>query len=334
MKPLTHASLFTGIGGADLAGEAAGFETKFQCELDPFVNPSSDSDSLMQNSTETSGKSGGGDIIKACRGNPTVLSGGFPCQPVSLAGKRQGNEDVRWLWPEYIRLIRECRPHWIVAENVANLPNIPEFGGIHADLEDEGYEIGILEISAASAGAPHIRKRCFVVAHSLRIGQEEDEDITRGIQSAQSKPADIRGNDPCGDTQVTNSDVISGFQTDQTVDSPGVGRKTRDDVMCCSFDQGLSLPTNSIKIKNGTYKGTASKGERYRIPLREDVARRSGGRITLPDWSSYPPAVCRMDDGFPRGVDKSRLQALGNAIVPRQIYPIFDAIARIERGGC
>lgn len=251
---LTHASLFSGIGGIDLAAEAAGFQTCAQVEVNPFVNPSSASDSLMQYSSETSEKSGGGDILRACGGSPTVLSGGFPCQPVSWAGSQKGSADSRWLWPEYFRLIRECRPSWIVAENVAALLSIPEFKGIYSDLQAEGYEVGIYVLSASGIEAPHQRKRCFIVANTNRI---------------------------------------SGLQTNKTTKSERESRETRD----CA-------------------------------------ARLTGGDIPLPDWSLHPSRIHRMDDGVSRKLDKSRLQALGNAVVPRCVYPIFEAIRRIERSEC
>ena len=67
----------------------------------------------------------------------------------------RGSNDTRWLWPEYLRLIRECKPKWIVAENVAALLSIPEFKGIYSDLQAEGYEVGIYILSASGVGAPH-----------------------------------------------------------------------------------------------------------------------------------------------------------------------------------
>ena len=253
---LTHASLFSGIGGIDLAVEAAGFQTCAQVEVNPFVNPSSASDSLMQSSSETSEKSGGGDILKACGGSPTVLSGGFPCQPVSWAGNRKGSADSRWLWPEYFRLIRECRPSWIVAENVAALFHIPEYSEICADLKKADYSFEAYVLRAADAGAPHLRARAFVVAHSNCISRHKE-----------------------------------------------------------------NPPSCALR----------SETERREKGSRDDALWGIRAQIPLPDWSLYPPRICRMDDGFSRKVDKSRLQALGNAVVPRCVFPIFDAIRRIEQ---
>ena len=282
---LTHASLFSGIGGIDLAAEAAGFQTCAQVEVNPFVNPSSASDSLMQNSSETSEKSGGGDILKACGGSPTVLSGGFPCQPVSLAGKQLGSKDERWLWPEYYRLIRETRPSWVVAENVAALTSLPEFRDICKDLESEGYEIRVLHLRATDVGAPHVRKRCFVVSHSDCKRLQEGESIPDRLQEEITRASGIR-------SHVANPDNLAGLQT------------------------------NSPAHKNRT---------EHRSTSRQSTTRWIGRINALPDWKKNPSRICRMDDGFSRGVDKSRLQALGNAVVPRCAYPIFDAIRRIEQ---
>ena len=290
---LTHASLFSGIGGVDLGAEAAGFTTCFQCEINPFAAISSPHASLTAPFTAIFALSGGGDIIDACRGVPTVLSGGFPCQPVSLAGSRKGSNDTRWLWPEYLRLIRECKPKWIVAENVAALLSIPEFKGIYRDLQAEGYEVGIYILSASGVGAPHQRRRCFVVANSCRHRLQAAEVSSCRTRQEESSFSAVCSTDICGSDKALDTDNQSGLQEDKSANSV---RESRN--------------------------------------ARHSASRLSWSGFSLPDWSGYPSAVCRMDDGFSRRLDKSRLQALGNAVVPRCVFPIFDAIARIERGEC
>ena len=97
--------------------------------------------------------------------NPDVICGGFPCQPFSHAGKQQAQDDSRHLWPEMFRLIRECRPTWVVGENVAGIINLG-LDEVLADLESEGYATRTFNIPACAVGAPHIRQRIWVVAHA------------------------------------------------------------------------------------------------------------------------------------------------------------------------
>lgn len=162
---MKHASLFSGIGGFDLAAEWMGWETVLQCEIDPFCQkvlrkhfPSS---ILYEDIRKLNGKRHRGEI--------DILTGGFPCQPFSTAGKRRGSEDDRFLWPEMLRIIREIQPRFIVGENVSGLSSID--GGmvleqIYTDLEDAGYEVAPpLTIPACAVGAWHRRDRVWIVAH-------------------------------------------------------------------------------------------------------------------------------------------------------------------------
>lgn len=179
--------LFAGIGGIALAAEWAGIETIAFCERDPFCQkvlkkhwPSvpifDDIHTLDRSALEERGV----DI-----GAIELVSGGFPCQPYSVAGKRRGAEDDRDLWPEMFRVIQEIRPTWVVGENVANFVNM-ELERTLLDLEGEGYETQTFIIPALSVGARHRRDRVFVVAHSNSEGLErqdrpelESSDITR-----------------------------------------------------------------------------------------------------------------------------------------------------------
>lgn len=137
---MTHASLFTGIGGFDLAAEWMGWQNIFQCEIDEYCNK------LLQKNFPNTIKHGNikETDFSVYKGSIDVLSGGFPCQPYSTAGKRLGTEDERHLWPEMLRAVREIQPRWIVGENVRGLTN---WGGglvfdeVQADLEVEGYEV-------------------------------------------------------------------------------------------------------------------------------------------------------------------------------------------------
>jgi len=161
---MTQIELFAGIGGFGLAGHWAGIETVCQVEIDPWCLKR-----LAKNFPHAHRHAD----IKTFDGTPwrgvDIVSGGFPCQPYSHAGKRKGNDDDRALWPEMLRVIREVQPLWIVGENVAGLISMDGgrvFDGIISDLENAGYTTETFIIPAISVGAPHKRDRLWIVAHA------------------------------------------------------------------------------------------------------------------------------------------------------------------------
>jgi len=172
---LRHGSLFSGIGGFDLAAEWMGWDNVFHCEWNPFGQkvlkhywPKSIS---YDDITKTD--------FTIHRGTIDVLSGGFPCQPYSLAGKRKGKEDDRHLWPEMLRAIREIAPTFVVGENVYGLVNWNGgmvFDEVQSDLEAEGYEVAPVILPACGQNAPHRRERIWFVAYSNSKRREGGEE--------------------------------------------------------------------------------------------------------------------------------------------------------------
>lgn len=158
---MTHASLFTGIGGFDLAAEWCGWDNIFQVENDKnckvFLKSNFPKVKLYDDIKKFDSK-----IYK---GSVDVISGGFPCQPFSIAGNKRGNKDDRHLWPEMLRIIKECEPSWVVAENVPGIIRM-ELDQVLSDLENSGYETTTFNIPAIAVDAWHIRKRIFIIAHS------------------------------------------------------------------------------------------------------------------------------------------------------------------------
>jgi len=164
---LTVGSLFSGIGGLDLGFERAGFRVVWQCERDPFCRAV-----LAKHWPGVPCLEDVHDVSAGSVPGVDVLIGGFPCQPVSCAGKRRGHNDERWLWPEMFRIVREMRPGWICAENVHGLRTLGADRVIE-DLESEGYAVWPLVVGADDVGAPHRRKRVFIVAHHARVPEQQ-----------------------------------------------------------------------------------------------------------------------------------------------------------------
>ena len=160
---MRHGSLFSGIGGCDLAAEWMGWDNVFTCEIDPFCqkvlqhhwpNVDHHTDIFDFDATQYLGRI-------------DILTGGFPCQPFSMAGKRKAQADERYLFPEMCRIVRECRPTYVVAENVRGLLNLGggvEFTAVCDELESCGYQLQTFCVPAAGKGAPHRRDRIFIVA--------------------------------------------------------------------------------------------------------------------------------------------------------------------------
>ena len=207
-KRLRHGSLFSGIGGFDLAAEWMGWENAFHCEWDDFGTK-------VLNYYWPNAKSYG-DITKTdfmeWRGRIDILTGGFPCQPFSMAGKRKGKEDDRYLWPEMLRAIREIQPTWVIGENVGGIISMVqpcdevEVGGqaslleedyftqkdqeyvvetVCSNLEREGYSVQPFLIPACAIGAPHRRDRVWFVAKNTKCdgrlcGEFEQEGAENG----------------------------------------------------------------------------------------------------------------------------------------------------------
>tara|TARA_R110000823_G_scaffold149320_1_gene280065 strand:+ start:82 stop:936 length:855 start_codon:yes stop_codon:yes gene_type:complete len=215
---MTHASLFSGIGGFDLAAEWMGWENVFHCEYDPFcqkVLAHHFPNSKLYDDVRTF------DATQY-RGRIDVLSGGFPCQPFSVAGQRKGTDDPRHLWPAMLRIIREIQPRYVLGENVRGLLNWSDglvFEQVCTDLENEGYEVTPYILPACAVNAPHRRDRVWFVAHatSARTGQH-----VRGLRSVSERCSKREKNEGAVATDTDGTSVER-----KSVHEPGEGKPNR-----------------------------------------------------------------------------------------------------------
>ena len=178
MKNRTHVDLFSGIGGFALACHWAGIETVAFCDNDKFCQSV-----LKKNFPGVPMHADIKEFHGQKYANPFILTGGFPCQPFSVAGKRRGTEDDRWLWKEMLRVIEESKPRWVIGENVAGIVNMA-LDEVLFDLESLSYETQAFIIPACAVNAPHRRDRVWIIANhnKTRSGARFNE-----IQENQSR---------------------------------------------------------------------------------------------------------------------------------------------------
>jgi DNA (cytosine-5)-methyltransferase 1 len=166
MNEKTHLDLFSGIGGFALAAKWNGYRTVGFCDNEPYAQAV-----LKKHWPEVPCHKDIREVRGELYAGVTLLTGGFPCQPFSVAGKQRGKDDDRYLWPEMLRIIQEARPTWIIGENVAGIVNLA-LDQVCADLEDQGYEVEPIIIPACSVDAPHRRNRVWIVANSNNKGSQ------------------------------------------------------------------------------------------------------------------------------------------------------------------
>lgn len=288
---MRHGSLFSGIGGFDLAAEWMGWENIFHCEIAEFPRKILKYHFPKSICYEDIKKT---DFTKH-RGEIDIISGGFPCQPYSNAGKRKGKDDDRHLWPEMLRVIREIQPRFVVGENVAGLlswNNGMVFNEIITDLENEGYETQAFLIPACATNAPHRRDRVWFVAYSNgtkqrnNIGENigEEREIRWGKES--NVFGELRGDGNLADTDSSNN-------------------KT--------WTQRKILGQQNRQKTNG-YSYVECRKQWENFPTQSPI--------------------CGGDDGIPTELDgitfskwrNESIKGYGNAVVPQVVYQIFKAI--------
>ena len=186
---MNHLDLFSGIGGFALAAKWAEINTVAFCEIEPFAQKV-----LKKNFPSVPVFP---NICKLQRSDINesidIITGGFPCQPFSIAGKKRGTDDDRDLWPEMFRIIKEFKPTWVIGENVANFVGMA-FERTKTDLESEGYEVQPFIIPACGVNAPHKRDRVWIVAYTNRKRfQRFRQPDTHAVQSSKEKRFPIRG---------------------------------------------------------------------------------------------------------------------------------------------
>ena len=351
-------SLFSGIGGDDLASEACGIETICFVERDkecrkvlaahwpgiPIIKDVKDvtkeSAQGQENNTRWAdcgqyNRDGvGNDLRNICdpRGfRIDIISGGFPCQPHSVAGLRKGSADERDLWGEFRRIIGEFNPRWVVAENVPGLFSTDSgrfFRGILRDLSAMGYSVGWCTFGAVDVGAWHRRDRVFIVAYSIdsrgRTSGLNINGIWQEINKGQNEFSLYRSDRYCQDVPHSTC-------------GQNIGREGRDMESEAAGRQGINstVSTGCADVCDSTINKQPRDGRTRgrRAESTNDGTRYSQSRVGdmvngLSQWMAEPDGVPRIATGVKARVAK--LKALGNAVVPQQIYPIYRAIVDIE----
>jgi DNA (cytosine-5)-methyltransferase 1 len=337
---MNHGSLFSGIGGFDLAAEWMGWTNVFHCEWEEF--PRKVLNYHFPKSISY------GDIKETDftihRGQIDILTGGFPCQPYSSAGKRLGKEDDRHLWPEMLRAIREIQPRWVVGENVRGLVNWNGglvFEEVQADLENEGYEVQPFILPAAGVNAPHRRDRVWFVAYSNKCNdgratsQNERTSGTERIQERNEVRQSVESSEVWRNAKNTDSNGCT--RNKWKKESNEWGQRNA----CTRNNERLS--TDNAKTKYATNSDSKLPQYRYNSRTSEgaDLKENATKSFNEPrNWEEFPTQspICGGNDGLPKELDSitfpkwrnESIKAYGNAIVPQVVYPIFKAIESYE----
>ena len=281
MGKLKVLDLFSGIGGFSLGLErTGGFETIAFCEIEEFprkvLKKHWPNVPIFEDVRNLHAK----DIKETV----DVVCGGFPCQPASVAGKRRGTEDDRWLWPEIVRCLQEFSPRFGIFENVPGLLTLNGgvvFESVYTDMEREGYSVQPLIIPACAVNAPHRRDRVWIMAHSKRNGCTADQK-SRSTKKTIHKQQKWENNT----FNIARASYLSSTSQD-VADADSQGLQIRNERKVLEKKNGASTRCNPTR---GNYEGNVDKRE-----------------IT--------PRVCRGTDAIPNRVD--RIKALGNSVVPQ-----------------
>jgi len=362
---MTHLGLFAGIGGFELAARWAGWETKAVCEWDSFCqkvlkhhfqNAEQYSDIRTANFTRYAGQI-------------DVLTGGFPCQPYSSAGKRLGKEDERHLWPEMLRAIQEVAPRWVVGENVRGLVNWDGgvvFNEVQSDLEAAGYEVLPFLLPACGVDAPHERYRVWFVAHATGLydrgsageisksdGRQIREMLSEfgGTGEAFEFVAHPYSNGYGPNIELGKHRQTQGKGALKKEKREWVWNDDWGDVQARNVANSDSKRFGQQHVSGKSAMETFSCGRNDAQDVSDASSVRrlqsngnpksSYATQDIPDWRGFPtqPPVCSGNDGLsPKlaGITISRhrresIKAYGNAIVPQVAYQIFKAINQYEK---
>ena len=349
-EKITHLDLFSGIGGFALAADRAfGDVEHIFCDNEPFAQeilkkhwPTAPILGDIRSFTNTRGEKSRGlssserkALASARQSGVFILTGGFPCQPFSQAGRRRGEEDDRFLWPEMLRVVREFSPLWVVAENVRGL--LTQGGGVVfervcTDLEAAGYEVQPIIIPAVAVGAPHRRDRVWFVAHKLGEGLEGGNEP----EAARTQS---------GECSSSNSETLAhGAQDSEKRQYAQRGAGRYGEVIADTSSRGHRGRKSESSGGDTEQSLPATEEEQTRDDLRSETIGRSRGGGDGYDkgegdwntsWLEVATRLCRVDDGVRTWVDgrgkkrnsrNARLKALGNAIVPAVAEQIMLAI--------
>ena len=265
---LKHLDLFSGIGGFSLGLEATGgFETKAFCDIEeyprqvlqkhwPHVKQYKDIKELTYDKL----KADGIDSID-------IITGGYPCQPFSVAGKQKGVEDPRHLWPEYFRLVKECRPTWVIGENVSGHVKLG-LDSVIEDLESENYSVRPFSISASSIGANHQRERIWILAYSERNYNFNEKQRVNGEEKEISREHREDDSMPWKSSRTSESRI----QSDSHVENSG----------CTQWPRAELREEN----ENETREADANQHQRSSSPSGFDVADTESERLQRGQWNN------------------------------------------------
>ena len=333
--------LFSGIGGFSLGLESTGFfETIAFVEKDKFCQKV-----LKKNFNNIPIEE---DIrnVKGSNYKADVITGGFPCQPFSVAGKRKGTDDDRYLWDETIRVVRECKPRWFIGENVEGIINIQEgvvLRQVCTDLEKEGFEVQCLIIPASGIGAWHQRKRVWILAYSNNNGsyrQKRNETIESSNKQKNRLP--IRNDKDVPNTNTRLSDRENNeIQTGRNTTTNG----SKDDANTNSersqgfnnqqepSEQKLGFTSNNHDENVWNTKSTRQSSSFMGPGKREFGRTSSWGKQCESNWWKAQSKLCGVPNGLSYGLDKdraNRIKSLGNSIVPPIARQLGLAIMKAE----
>lgn len=307
---MRHVDLFSGIGGFALAARmVGGIETVEFCEREPYAQR------VLRKHWP---------YVPICndiyefKGNEygpiDFITGGFPCQPYSVAGKRRGNEDDRAIWPQMLRVIREARPRWVLGENVPGIISLA-LDGVLADLEAEGYACESFVVPACAVDAKHRRDRVWIVANS-----NKSDSRTRG----------------------NGREYPIGERAHNELAGPDQGPKPVAHRTCNGWRQGKQDAGRCIEgTGTGPQSGSWNNGETL-ADCHEQRPQRHGrlqqcaselpsGPIRWPDEEEWfaESGMGRVAHGIPNRVD--RLRGLGNAIVPQVAAEILRFMILVDQ---
>jgi DNA (cytosine-5)-methyltransferase 1 len=334
--------LFSGIGGFSLGLESTGFfETIGFVEKDKFCQKVLKKHWSNINIEE--------DIrnVKGEKYAAEVITGGFPCQPFSVAGKRKSTADDRYLWDEMLRVIRETKPRWVIGENVEGIVNINEgmvLRQVLTDLENEGFKSQCIIIPASGIGAWHQRKRIWIVANSdsnrhvseIRGGDAEEKRIP--VQDRQKDSAS-RKSIGTSDVWKTNKKYVPNTSSQRSssqsigehreLDKESRGKKeTRNQSTFCTSSSCSDVPNASNeRLQRFNIEQLTSEQKLGFTSSKNDEGRKT--------WWQTQSELCGVPNGVSYELDKdrsNRIKALGNSIVPQIARQIGLAIMEAENG--